>query len=932
MSPWKGVLLVTMKYTASTIICLLFALSIQAQSAKLKTLDHADFLIWNTIQSEQINAQGDFVIYRTVPGEGDPTLHIVTKGNPNPRTISRVSKAHIDYDGSYCYGLITPHRDTLRNLERAKKDKKDWPGDTLFVMHRMEESYVRIANVEKYKSPKEYGDWIAFTVKELTTESDTTKEKGKSKKEAAHLIIRQLSNGKQDTIPNVTDFIWAEKAPVLLAVTASRDSTETAGVIYWSGFESQYIKKQKGEYKQLSLAENGNQIAFVGNLDTTKARIEPWELFYYDFKTDSAQSIAGTTKGPLPLISPHADLVWSDDGKYLFYGRAEILPQQDTTLLPDEIVDVEVWSSNDPVLYTMQNVNRSKDEKKSYAQVYDTQLKQHKGICSPAWESAVFAPDRNSRFLIAYTTLPYEKEVTWMGSKRRDLAKVDLLTGAVIPIRKGILTYPRISPDGKYAYGYSETDSTWWAYSFTESRFALMTRNNLPAFYDELNDVPTYPNEYGSVGWVEGDQSLVIYDRYDMWAWSGRESERPVQLTHGRDNKLVYRYIRTDDERDDLPVQSKWLLRAKNDYDKSTGYTWFNPNGFQLDTNLRLIPFEVSRRVHKARLADVYMFTRENFEVFPDLRVSGNDFVSSDRISFANPQQDDYAWGSIRLYRWIDFDGNEQVGQLVLPPDYDTLRTYPTIVNFYERSSDDLHEHRTPAPHRSTINYSFYASRGYVIFNPDIRYQTGKPGESAYQIVMSGVRSLVKDRIADQDHLGLQGHSWGGYQISYIVTRTNMFACAEAGAPVSNMTSAYTGIRDETGLPRLFQYERTQSRLGATLWESPNLYLENSPQFKANKIETPLLILHNDNDGHVPVEQGIELYLALRRLDKPGWLLNYRGEPHWPLKWENRKDFNIRMAQFFDHYLKGEPMPEWMAKGIPAIERGINTGLEYSDK
>jgi dipeptidyl aminopeptidase/acylaminoacyl peptidase len=341
-----------------------------------------------------------------------------------------------------------------------------------------------------------------------------------------------------------------------------------------------------------------------------------------------------------------------------------------------------------------------------------------------------------------------------------------------------------------------------------------------------------------------------------------------------------------------------------------------------------LSSFAYSRQVTKARLADTYMFTKENFSTFPDLQLTGDRFKTSEKISDVNPQQKDYLWGSIRLYRWMDWDSTMRTGLLVLPANYDTLRSYPTIVNFYERSTDELHVHPTPAPHRSTINYAFYASRGYVIFNPDITYEIGLPGESAYQIVMSGVSGLVKDRIADAENLALQGHSWGGYQIAYILTRTNMFKCAEAGAAVVNMTSAYLGIRGETGRARLFQYENEQSRLGKTLWQDPNLYINNSPLFKMNKIETPLLLLNNDQDGHVPFEQGVEFYLALRRLDKTAWLLNYRGEPHWPVKWQNKKDFNIRMAQFFDHYLKGAPMPEWMAKGVPAIERGINTGLK----
>jgi len=211
------------------------------------------------------------------------------------------------------------------------------------------------------------------------------------------------------------------------------------------------------------------------------------------------------------------------------------------------------------------------------------------------------------------------------------------------------------------------------------------------------------------------------------------------------------------------------------------------------------------------------------------------------------------------------------------------------IVNFYERNSDGLYRHRAPFPHRSTINYSFYVSKGYVIFNPDITYINGYPGQSCYNAVVSGVNALIKDGFVDKDRIGVQGHSWGGYQIAYLLNKTDLFK---------------------------------------TIWEYPLRYIENSPLFELDKTNTPVLIMHNDKDAAVPWYQGIEYFTALRRLGKPAWLLNYNGEPHWPVKLQNRKDFNIRMQQYFDHYLKGEAMPQWMSRGIPAIEKGIRQGLE----
>ena len=250
------------------------------------------------------------------------------------------------------------------------------------------------------------------------------------------------------------------------------------------------------------------------------------------------------------------------------------------------------------------------------------------------------------------------------------------------------------------------------------------------------------------------------------------------------------------------------------------------------------------------------------------------------------------------------------------------------MVYFYERNSDNLHRYVTPSAGSSSINYAFYVSRGYVLFVPDIPYTTGEPGISCANAVLPGVQSIVDMGFVDPDRIGVQGHSWGGYQIAYLVTMTNVFACAESGAPVSNMTSAYGGIRWASGMSRMFQYEKTQSRIGGTLWEARDLYLKNSPVFYADKIETPLLILHNDEDGAVPWYQGIELFVAMRRLGKPAWMLNYNGEAHGLRREENRLDFARRMQQFFDHYLMGGPATRWIAEGVPAVDKGREFGFD----
>jgi dipeptidyl aminopeptidase/acylaminoacyl peptidase len=297
-------------------------------------------------------------------------------------------------------------------------------------------------------------------------------------------------------------------------------------------------------------------------------------------------------------------------------------------------------------------------------------------------------------------------------------------------------------------------------------------------------------------------------------------------------------------------------------------------------------------------------------------------------MSDANPQQAEYLWGTAELVHWRSSDGKELDGILYKPENFDPARQYPMMVYFYEKMSDGLHAYRTPGPGSSSVSISFYVSRGYVVFVPDIHYRVGYPGESALDCVVTGVLSVLDKGFVDPKRIGVQGHSWGGYQIAYLVTQTDIFAAAEAGAPVSNMTSAYGGIRWGSGMSRMMQYERSQSRIGASLWEDQRRYIENSPIFWADKINTPVLILHNDEDTAVPWYQGIEFFVALRRLGKPVWMLNYNGEPHGLRKYQNQKDWAERMQQFFDHYLMGAPAPVWLEEGVPAVVKGRRLGLE----
>ena len=312
--------------------------------------------------------------------------------------------------------------------------------------------------------------------------------------------------------------------------------------------------------------------------------------------------------------------------------------------------------------------------------------------------------------------------------------------------------------------------------------------------------------------------------------------------------------------------------------------------------------------------------TASTFRESPDLHVTDSNFKELRRVSDLDAQKAGIRWGTAELVRFRNADGVPLTAALYKPEDFDPAKKYPLMVYIYERLSQNVHNFLEPRPN-SSINIPYYVSNGYLVLTPDIVYTTGVPGQSALKCVLPAVDAVVARGFVNEDAIGIQGHSWGGYQIAYMVGHTTRFRAAEAGAPVGDMISAYNGIRWGSGMPRQFQYEQMQSRIGGSLWEYPLRFIENSPIFSADKVRTPLLILHDDNDDAVPWYQGIELYLSLRRLGKEVYMWSYNGEFHGLRRRQNQMDYTVRMQQFFDHFLKGAPAPDWMEKGVPYMDR-----------
>jgi dipeptidyl aminopeptidase/acylaminoacyl peptidase len=930
-------------------ICLVFLFyGISAQkkpiaSAPRQALKHSVYDNWKEITFKALTPDGSCAAFTVNPQDGDGKVILYHLKTNAQDSIKRADNIALTFDSRYAIFKIKPQQKLVRDLRRQKKKKEDLPKDSLGIYSFLTRTTEKLPDIKSYKIPEKAGGWIAYQLeakKESKGKDDKPKaDEKKPKKKKANtddngytLVLKKMPEGTQTTFSFVKEYSFAKYGQGMIFTSTGNDSTMKPGV-FWYDLEAGKLQalfegKSKYKYKGLSVSDDGSQSAFLVDRDTTKAPVRHHELYHWKKGMTVASLLDVERSLGIPqnwIVSESYTPTFSKDGVRLFFGSAPLPVVQDTTLLPEEIVNVEVWGGNDDFIYPQQNRQLDAEKRRSYLAAIDLAGKKIVQLGDRDVPAIEIGNEGNAPFALGESNRPYRKMTTWDPSAYTDFYLFDLDKQVRKPIATRVKGNASMSPKANYVYWFSAPDTAWFIYSVANEKISRLNQNMKVKFADEENDSPDYPGNYGVAGWTADDQMIIINDRYDLWGFDPQNQKAPVNLTKtGRQDKIIFRYLRLDMEERFIDPSKELLLSAFNETTKTSGYYKLSLKDGRL-TKLLMDNYRHSATV-KAKESNQVIYLRESFREFPDVWVADMSFTAPKRISDANPQMKNYFWGSVELVQWTSLDNIPLNGMLFKPEGFDPKKKYPMIVYFYEKESDNLHQHFKPEPLRSSINRAVYTSNGYLVFVPDIVYKIGFPGESAHNCIMPGVTSLISKGFVDEKNIGIQGHSWGGYQIAYLVTRTNLFKAAEAGAPVANMISAYGGIRWGTGVSRMFQYEHTQSRIGGTLWEKPMLFIENSPIFFADKIQTPMLLLANDMDDAVPWYQGIELFMALRRLNKPVWMLNYNGEPHWPVKRENRIDFQNRLMGFFDYYLKGAPEPEWMKRGIPAVEKGITKG------
>ena len=802
-------------------------------------------------------------------------------------------------------------------------------------------------------------------VKKEEPKAGEAKKEEKKKEPGTDFVLRDLAAGKETKITEVVEYAW-NKPGTWLAYSVSSKTPENDGAFALEAATGKTVPLLKGlgNYKNLTFDEKGLQLAFTSDRDDYKSEKSASKLYYWPAPAAGATKLAPASGAmemapaaavkPVPApaanrtapasgaaelapaaielapagakgfpqgmaVSENGQLQFSKDGGRLFFGIADA-PKPEPKDAP-EPVKVDIWSWKDPYLQPMQKSQAEEDKKRTLMCVMHFGPKEKKFVQLATDDVPEITLTEDAKLALGSSDLLYRQLVSW-DRGYEDNYLVNVVDGSRKKVLEKSPYGARFSPGGKYLIYFKDDDRNYYAYRVLDGKTFNLTAKLGVSLVDETWDTPNEPGPYGIGGWTDGDASVLIYDRFDIWDIVPDGSKaRSVTNGAGRRDRIVLRYVNLDPDRKTIPVKEPILLAATNDATKASGFYRVNLAAPGDPAKVVMLDKQLGG-LRKAKNADVFVHTEMRFDEFPNLWVSGPDFAGARKVSDANPQQADYLWGKAELINYTNGDGKVLPAVLIKPENFDPSKKYPLMVYIYETEAVGLNRYYAPSP-GTNINFTRYVSNGYVLLSPDIVYEVGYPGPSSLKCVIPAVEKVLEMGFVDPKRIGIQGHSWGGYEISYMITQTNIFAAVEAGASVVNMTSAYGGIRWGTGMSRAFQYEKTQSRIGAPLWGRALQFIENSPLFWVERVQTPYLTIHNDEDDAVPWYQGIEFFSALRRLGKEAYMFNFNGEKHGLRERDNQKYWTVHLDEFFDHFLLGKPEPEWMSKGVPYLERGV---------
>jgi dipeptidyl aminopeptidase/acylaminoacyl peptidase len=743
----------------------------------------------------------------------------------------------------------------------------------------------------------------------------------------ADLVIRDLATGMDVTFGNVAEYAWSDDGSMLAMVIDVAGKTGNGIQVFNTATSTiRTLDSSDLTYSNPRWRKKGDDVvvyrsrqddAFVDTSYTVlswKGVSSPSPTKHvYDFTTD-----AGFPKDM--RVASDMQPQWSEDGTTLFFGIARREPKPTPPTEPGNApaaVKIQIWHSKDVREWPQQRASATQDLTRTHVVAWRVDENRITRLADDELPNVTLS--NNYKVAIAPNENPYFMEIV-SGRQYRDVYTIDVVTGKRTKVLTKAQVLPTMSPSGRYLI-YTSADQKsgdWFVMDVTTGTKTNLTAGIQSVFVNLEDDHPTsYRRGYGVGGWLTGETSLILYDRFDLWQVNV-DGKNPVRLTRGKEDDTVYRIDRAGSEEPTIDPSKSILLTATGEYNKRSGFSSVKIG--QPAQRLMWAEKGVGGLI-KSKDADVYAFTAQTAADSPQLYVTTGSFADAKPVSRTNEFLKEYAWGKQVLMDYTNKRGDKLKMMLTYPADYQPGKKYPMVLYYYEKLSQGFHNFVVPSS-SAMYNTTVFSQAGYFVLRPDILFQARNAGPSGLDCVLSATKtalSAVPD--IDPKRVGVMGHSWGGYQSAYYAVHGgDTFAAAIAGAPLTNFISMYGYSSGNTGSPETGHFETGQERMEVSLWEDPEAYIRNSTVFQTNQLKIPLLLEEGEADGNVNYFQSMELYNFGRRLGKNVVFLVYEGENHG-LTGDAAVDYHQRQLEWFGHWLKGEPAAEWIVKGEPYLTR-----------
>ena len=932
-----------------TFVCAFVPVFLAAQAPKPIAIE--DYARFKRIGGAAISSDGKWMSYTVTPNDGDGTLFVQSLDTATKHEIARGTGAAFSPNARHVGYFINPASARGRGAgarggaaqtpaQGTAGANQTPPARAFELLDLSNGTKLVLPSVASFSYSPD-GDWILIRPQAGGTTPAPAAEGGgrggrgsadtapaAATAPAGDLLMRHLSTGQQRYVANVDQFAF-DDGKTLMAYTVRGQGRLGNGVYTMTikTGEQSMLDGAPADYAQLSWSRKGtNLLALRGDKARDRVQKDNVLLTWTNVATPASTKAiaidpAKVTSFPAGMvISEFAAPRWSTDGTRVLVGLKAQEAEPTPTTEPKANVDVWHWKDPDP--QSVQIIRLNQDRRATQTAVVDLTAMSVRKIADDDMRTVTATDDL--RWAVGRVDTPYRGQIAWGGSKA-DMYRVNLSTGQRDLIEAGLSRTMGFSADFKW-FLYLQKGRMYSYEMATGKKTAI---DGGRSFVNAEDDHDYEKPAYGVGGFSSDGKSVLLYDRYDVWA-APLAGGQPINLTKGVGAKqeIRFRITRlepadldsTDDDTPGIDLTKPIALSAYGEWTKKSGFYTLAPG--QAPAPLIWVDKAVGTPLVATR-AQRMIFTQQTFTEFPNYWVADTRFNDPRQVTEADPTLlKEFAWGSKKLIDYTNSKGQRLQATLTLPAGYEPGKRYPMLVYFYELMSNTHHSFQVP-PYDDRPHMSTYASNGYLVLQPDVVYEIGKPGTSALDCVGSAVKKVIELGYADPKRVGLQGHSWGGYQSSFIVTQTDMFAAVVTGAPPTDLTSFYGTLYRSTGTIQQGITEVGQVRMGenVTPWSHHALYESQSPIHNAPNIKTPFMILHGTADGAVDWGQGLEFYAAARRLGKQVIMLSYPEEAHHLGRRENQIDFQKRMREFFDHYLKGTPAPDWMVNGVPQVKK-----------